>query len=311
MKRKTLLAAVLLLGLAITLLLGCGEEEDEITGNGGGLLIGDTLAPEFQFVSEFLGEGSMEFVFHSLEMTMVLVDSIPGGGAPAKAGQPASLMPQEESLIVESYTYTYANFWHIFAFEAIVVDELTSDTIVDVSGIDSFQVLVNGDPVQYPGPLFNGLNIRSHFDWMESSGFASGHSDHSLNLTAAPVGIDTAITITGSVYDSLGMYVSDGQTQCLLDMAIELTLSELTFIGFMDECPTAGSASSTVRLDLSCEGGGSGYDSLNVNGTWTMTATVSGDVITVSYSDGTTSWTVSGPCDEPATSPSRAWPTRR
>ena len=37
---------------------------------------------------------------------------------------------------------------------------------------------------------------------------------------------------------------------------------------------------------------------LSISGTWTITATVNdNNTITITYSDGTTSWTVTEPCD--------------
>lgn len=308
MKRNAILAAVLLLGLAVTLLPGCGDKDDQITGDNN--ILGDTSSPEFQFVDQFLGGDPMDLTGHSFELTMSLFELIPPAGISGRGRVPAALAVSEDVLIIQGHTYNYAGGWHIFTFEAVVFDSFYQDTVVDVAGIDSFQVLVDGIPVQIPDSNFTGLNVRTHYNWSDRLWSESGASHHSLSINEHVVGADTLMMVNGSAHDSVSIDSLDEQGQCSLDLAVNQTLSNLMMALDSASCPTSGTLTSSVSIDLACQGIGADYESLNVNGTWTMSATIDGDNITVSFSDGTTTWTTTETCggtDGVRAGPSRSW----
>ena len=64
-------------------------------------------------------------------------------------------------------------------------------------------------------------------------------------------------------------------------------------------CPESGTIDVSAAMQLSCTGSGAGWlNELDVNGNWIVNLTFIGnDMVTVRYSNATTVWTLTSPCD--------------
>lgn len=271
--------------------VGC---ESADSGNNS-LTTGDTTSAEFQFVQDMVAEGALDNIGYSLDMAFDLIDMIPGGQA-----IPLNFKTGADTSLVLSHEYSYSNGWHIFDFSASFSDGFDSTVI---EGIDSIQTLVNNDPVQVPDSTINGIKIRSHYAF-ENSFFGSGSADHSLDISAPSFDSGQTVTVAGSGLDELDMYFEDSTSVCSLMVSNSMDIDDVSFIlESEEECPFAGSIDMSSSIDLGCSGDGSEFESLNIAGTWIVSATFNGTSQTIVFSDGTTTWTVTESCGGSSASP--------
>ena len=295
MKRFLLLALVG--GILFGLVIGC-DSDDKSTDNS--LAVGDTNSIEFQFVSDFLGEQSFDELNWTIDLTFDLLGSIPGEQAPKfKEISSFASGTQEEVLVLDSADYQHTNGWHIFEFYATVMGD--EDT-TDVAGIDSVRTMVNGVPTQTPDITLNELSIRAHYNWENRQGLGNGSGDHSLDLDGTVLVSGSQVVVNGASTDGLVLHLEDGTTVCDLEVSNSVTATALAFRVDVDECPTSGTFQVTSTVSLACTGqGDSELDSLNINGSWVVTAVFNGNLITITYSDGTTAWTITDICGDSST----------
>jgi hypothetical protein len=296
MKRFWALGVVVSLGVALAFVAGC-DDEDKGTGPA-------QIDPaDSTFLTDFFGgaEIILGTQFQSMFLTLALLDSIPDAASSAGQAGPPALQSQELGVVITSVIdYDYDNGWHIFDFEAIFLDDYGTDT-TDVAGTDSFQVVIDSKPVQFPqDPLGIGeLDIRAHAEWSQRSAPDSGDAHHAINIVADTLGGETVVDVNGAVHDTL-FVTPDYEGYCEVNVILDQAIAEVRLIPEIQSfCPFGGVITSVTGLDVLCVDMPEEPDTLRVDGTWTVTATFSDDnMITVTFSDGTVSWTITGPCEE-------------
>jgi len=291
-------AMVALFGLT----LGCSN--DSTTNNP--LIVGDTTDVGFQFVQDMFGQGDLEGSFEiSADISFELLDAqFPGWEGTAQPLRQRQSSALEDSTIIGITNYMYSDGWHIFTFSATILVNL--DTALTLSGIDSIRVRANGIDLVQPDSTADELFINAHFEVFAGSiEFFSYSADHSLHLTANFDAINPNLVIEGSLSQDLTAQINeytgtDSAVSCAISVALSETITNLTFpvdsLGEPADCPSSGSLSASALINVSCSTA-SGLDTLSINGGWTIQTTVqtSGD-FTVTYSDGTSTWTTTVPC---------------
>jgi len=298
-------AAILLFAMSVILsVVGCGDDNNSTGSN---LVVGDTSSARFQAADSFLGEASLgDAMSVSSDLSAGLLNSqFPGwNGTSSPKTLPRNSSVMGDTTIVSIDSYTFLNGWHIFSFSAAVM--VGVDTFAIVNGSDSVQVLAGGTAQQIPDSTSNEIRIRNHFDWTLAGDTAGFRGDHSLDvledsLASVPI-IKINATIDQSVFEDFTVNpLTDSAAVCFLRVDFSGNINNMTFaldtMGDAENCPMRGSMKLTANMALNCAAIIT-PDSLDVNGTWTVNSTVltNGEIRT-QFSDGTTSWTVTEPCD--------------
>ncbi|MCP4567275.1 MAG: hypothetical protein GY841_06825 [FCB group bacterium] len=291
---------LLAMSLVCSLVFVMGCSDDETTNP-----VVDGPAPgDSTFVSDLFDEDILSTSFQSLPITFALLEEVTSFSS-FKSGLSQKALQDDEIIIDGIFEYEYsAEGWHVFDFSAILIehDNDTQDT-VDVYGSDSVQIFDGDSTVQF----FSGqvdmdtLKIRAHVRWYQRPDSATwGALNHSLHISIDSVSVDTFFTITGSVRDTLHGTLEDDETMCQAQVTNHQVIEGLKFSSGMSEeaCPLAGHIVASAGIDLQCSGTGETWlDSLNVNGSWTITATVNeNETVTLSFTNGVVSWTITQPC---------------
>jgi len=305
MKRLLFLGLLMTLGVALTFLSGCDEDKD---GNGVGPGSGNPA--DSAFFIDFIGNQPLESAEMSLFATLGLLQHIPfPEGVPKGDFQRTVLGVQDDIFDSSVVSHNFDAGWHIFTFEFISVEY--SDTVW-ISGIDSIKIWLNDSALQFlpSPPEIDSLNVRSHVSIEVTSSYdleLSGQGHHMLDITGNPFDtISPILTINAEIDDSLKTIFEEdtvGTYTLIVDYTNNITdivVDSATI--FDDDCPISGSMAIAMSVDLSC-GGGSIFDSLNINGSWTLYITFNGDTMTATYSDGTYSWTITDECCGPPAVP--------
>ena len=304
---KRLITLISLSGLlSLGLFFGCSDDESNPTG--GNLNPGDTTTETFQFIdSTFDGEylGGYE---ESFQLTLAAMEQIPGlslGSRAATASGLGAMSPNDtvEVTQIASWEFTDDN-WLVINYSATAREIDGTDTSeVTIDAVDSVQFLLNGQPLDSTAVwlgTFNGLATRQHGDVSGSEGDNSftGAAHRALELEVVPTN-DSLISVGASLDDTLTFDVADDSGSCALELTSNQTVTDLVvMIDDDDECPRAGTIVAIAGIDLSCQSN-DGLAQLDIEGSWTISATVNADQsITLSYSDGTTTWTVTRNCDD-------------
>ncbi|MBU8933414.1 MAG: hypothetical protein KOO62_05345 [candidate division Zixibacteria bacterium] len=296
MKRIIFLMAILT-GLVLLMMgTGCDSSKDPVSNQQG-----DTTAANFQFVDSAFGEDIFSSFDISLNMSLALLDEIEGiTMSPSKSTPLAALgdgSDEIEITLVDSFLFT-PEYWYVFIFHGTIIDGF--DTI-NINGIDSIQLLNDGTPLtmEIMPLVFNGVKVRAHVNGETNNGTTIG-SHHRVDFEVNVTDTDSVATIDGTAHDTIAIAWADDVTTCELEMASVTTVDGLELLlNGGDDCPLDGTISVTMAIDMDCTGDSPiGWDQLNIDGTWTMTAVVNGNrTITVTISDGTTTWTTTETLD--------------
>ncbi|HOP06379.1 MAG TPA: hypothetical protein PLF13_03715 [candidate division Zixibacteria bacterium] len=287
MKRLSFLTVTAIILLGLLWAVGCDDSDDSV---GSSLPEGDTNDINYQFMtSEVFDEQFLSGIDLSLLMSTMLIDSIPNVTAVGHTLSPALSMDEDDNIFINTGSYANENGWHVFNVDGyMVIYDWNSNDTIDFVGIDSIQVLAN-DSVKYvPDSTIDELRYRVHIDMDSRSDNLSRSAVHSVNMERIAGG-DDMVEINGTFVESAEAEVSDGTTTCSLMFGSNVTANGIELDLSADDCPQAGSLSATVTVNLSCAGSNSSQ--LDVNGTWTVTASYNGVTEKVVISDGTNQWT--------------------
>lgn len=315
MTRLMLLLLTGLLALCAVFMLGC-EEDSAVVDDNDQII----LTPEDSSMVEDMLSGDMFSSLNALGLSWELVDHIPGDGAPKLAGSSLALAGENEEMIITDAGYEgYSNGWHIFHFAAIAVEAYVHDNGVQyydtvfISGWDSIQIIVGGVPIQYLNDqtVIDGLNERAHVNWEDNGRDNYGSINHIIEADMDYVEGDTILTLNGSTDDSLSSSESRDWGACDISMSMEQTITDLVFnVNGVDDCPESGTITSISTIDAFCTGlDAHAGDTLDVNSSWTVTATFNeGDgTVTVTFTSGGVSWTVTESCEGGDSQASAGW----
>ena len=298
MKKILLLTFLSLLAFGITF-IGCDSSN---SSNDSNLLLGDTNSENFQFVEENVGEGAFNSIGYSLDLSFEFIDQIPGPPSSPKQKKIVSYSASDSIQANHQYSYDTLNGWHIFLFEAIIYD---STDVVSLAGIDSIQVTKDGIAMRYPDSTMNGFKIRKWFEFsLNGADDAHGEGHHAYDIDATQYEIDSTGSIDGMTEEYLSVYTADSNATCTLAVTNNVTINDVILLVDSpdDGCPQGGSVVVSSGLSLDCTGNGEGgLNSLSIDGNWTLTAQFNGTTETYTFTDGTTTWTITEPCDDPQT----------
>ena len=287
MKRFSGLICMVLTIATLSFVIGCSSGSSD-----NDLVAGDVNDPEFQFVSEFLDPTELEALGTGIDLAFLFWDSIPGVSA-ARAAHPRTQSLQEEGLVVEEYSYSYANGWHVFTF-SLFVDEFF-DTL-DMAGIDSVQFLVAGVPMQVPDSTVDGLSIRASVDVGLRSGMLSVSSDQSVDIANLSYDLLTPVTVNGTSHEEAVFVLETDSVDCSFGLTSAMTITDL--VGYIEgeDCPSSGRIDVGATVDIDCVGTDADPGVLDVNGGWNASAIYHDGMVDLSYSDGTTLWETTEQC---------------
>lgn len=315
MKRLMLLLFIGLLALSAAFMTGC-EEDSAVTDDGDQTI----LTPEDSSMVEDMLTGDMFSSLNALNLSWELLDSIPGDGAPKFAGSSLALEGGDEDIIITDAGYEgYSDGWHIFDFAAIAVEAYVHDNGVQyydtvfISGWDSIQVISDGGPIQYLSEqtVIEGLNERVHVNFEDNHDDFSGAINHIIEVDMTYGDVDTILTLNGITDDLLHSGENSDWGACDITMTMEQTITNLVFnVNGDGGCPESGTITSLSTIDAFCTGlDAHAGDTLDVNSSWTVTATFNegAGTVTVTFTSGGVSWTVTESCEEGGAQASAGW----
>jgi hypothetical protein len=297
MKRLFLLGLLGTLGVSLAFISGCGDDQKAFQPEPGN-------PADSAFFTDFVGNQALNSADWAMLATMGLLQHIPPPTAPSKEGSSQVVlgMQQENAIIqFDTVNHSFSGDWHVFYFVFTVTED---GGMVTIRGTDSIIIWDNNAPLLYPMGEADSLEARSHVDvdasYLQGAFEASGHGDHTLNVIGNPFDtIAPVLTIDASIDDSLhSVFGNDTVGTCHL---IVLSASDInnivvdSSVMFGNDCPPSGSMSVTTSVDLDCSEG-SVFDSLSVNGVWTLHVTFHGETMTASFSNGLSVWTITDTC---------------
>lgn len=286
MKRLIGLVLMTILAMGLVWLPGCDKESTSPK-----LKTGDTTDAGFLVMKELLGDGVMGQDRGMINIALELTNQIPGAPTPLPA--PFKNSVPGDSILVNSYTYL--QFWHIFACSVFASDG--SDYFI-FTGIDSLRFANADGFVRYPDSTVNAMNTRYHFLVAAELGASTAMmTDHgSWDITGE---WDNFMRINGHSADTVDFHLVKNDTAyCNIGMTVGQTINNLYLDSVaMDDkgCPPSGSIAMIASLTMECVNVPNA-DSLNVEGRWTAAFNFHDPSMTVSFSDGTTLWTVTDEC---------------
>lgn len=303
---RSAVVCLVLLSLAV-LAVGCSNDSTSTAPANEPQSTGDTA-----MISNMMGDAVLSTPTQTILLSEALLANESRISGRRTAGF-ASLSSDDDIIITSVTSYSYSDGWHIFEFEATVIDHDIEDT-VDIAGIDSVQVLVGGEPVQEVAndDFVDGLRARAHVDWDLRSGDATADANHAIDVGIAVSEMDTIVTVGGMVNDTVqSMFVGDSAS-CSVYVTLDQLIDNLQVYAGAgdDQCPIDGFISSTAHIEADCVSFDE-TDSASVNGTWTITAEVVGDGnIRITFEGPVLTWSVTESCEEASASGARWWTSR-
>ena len=290
MKRLFLLPVAMILVIGLIFIWGCSDDDND---NGAGPT--NQINPEDStFVTEYFDEDVFLTGMNSVSLSWVLLDSIPSGAKAADGGVGKVLQGDDDIVITAIISYEYSEGWHIFEFEAEIIEEDYPGTdTIDVTGTDSVQVLEAGVPVQFPDEqtVVSGLKERAHANWEHRGEPAVGAVHHLIDVGLTEVVLDTIITFDGAVHDTIEGVDHDNGMIWSYYISYDQTIDSIQISTTDEECPLDGFISMNAGINATGVSDDVPPDTITIAGNWVITVTViTPGTIRLTYSDGTVSW---------------------
>lgn len=292
MKRVLLLACAMIALIAIGLVVGCSDDDDD----GNPIITGDPNNPAYLFFDDYASEmGTMPAQF-ALGSVLFIFDYL-GDERKASAGEPDFQVD----------AYNYADGWHVVDFTMRIIDtfDVAQVETLIIFGTDSLQAWVGGDTVQSPANQPDSVKVRCRFDVaMQNSDGEYGVAQVAQRFTLGKLddpapGDDWRIDGVG--YDTVTTYFIDDSTNlCNLSATIATAYNGLAINEFMlssDGCPSSGSMVNTLEIELVCSNPDSELAALDVDGVWTVLESFNNGMVTRTVTYGNTVWTQTEACD--------------
>ncbi len=308
MKRVTLPAIALALSFVL-MLAACSSDNADTGGVGSQTVKGDPNDSSYQFVrdqvgTEINGDFGVEadLIFSMLSNAAgydLTVSKFDGIGQALGATSDDSIT----TLIVSSWQFTSTK-WFIFNFEAQVREIEYKDGIWDTNlvyihdGIDSLQLRLDGTPVDSADIELgiNELDNRAHANSVLTgpNSLINSSINHRLQIVQGYQQDDSLGVVNAQIDDTLTRSTTENNNYCEIAINQNSTVTDLVIRFDGGDCPLAGSAATTASFNAFCTGNG-GVSGLSLNGTWTITAEIDGNMRNIVVVNGNTRWEVSEP----------------
>ncbi len=287
MKRLLLILLTMLLGAGLVI-TGCDESSSDSEEK----QIGTEDDPNFQFMTEMVGQGNFEHLVNLINISMAL----PMYAEDAAKESPLLNAADDGIVYLNVNSYDTSNYWHIFSCSVIVGN---TDDSMHYGGIDSIRYGNGAGGYMYePDSTTTTMDIRTHFDLTENSEYETVDvSNHASFVITGEYGVEE-FSASGTSIDSVDIHFVGDSGECDLNMDYVHTLNDILIdevVATMDGCPLTGTASFAYNVGLSCTGS-SELDSLNVNGGWTADFVFNDGEMTYTYENATTRWTGTEQC---------------
>ena len=217
MSKRFWTALALGLGAVAMVAMGCSDSDSE----GNPLTAGDNNDPDFQFVEQEVFDNAFDGIDVSLELSMLLIDSIPGA-APTRLQLGADAAFEGEFTLT-SYNYNYTNGWHVFQVTGYVVERFPVDTF-DLVGINSIQILADGVPQSEPDETTDGFDYDADFDVWSRASSDSLSANHSVQVQIVE-GLTFVMEINGTLLETVRFTHSEQSGSCDVNVQSSLTAS--------------------------------------------------------------------------------------
>jgi len=291
MKRVFVLAALTAALLACGLLIGCSDDDDETNP----VITGDLNDSNYVFFDDYaadLGSAPAQFTLMSVFGFIQYLQTRKDAG------------DTNEEIVI--FNYSYANGWHIADFTINIVD--TVDDVIEtlvIAGTDSLQAWVDGGVVETPENQPDSIKVRSHFDvgMNNSDGdYASARVHQVFTMKAVVLATPgDEYRIDGFGADTLTTYFTDDSSNtCNIHVEIATVYNGITINETAMEngdCPSSGTMTNTIDLELSCSSATSPLGSLEVDGIWIVTESFNGTTGTRTVTFGDVVWTETFNCN--------------
>jgi hypothetical protein len=268
MKAVFMYGLILLLGLGLVFIAGCGDDDSTSSE---GLTPGNPDDPTFEMVSDNVGEGNFDFDLLLLEVSFGLLDEHFNSGGSPKLAAVAS------DVIIYSLQHDSSGNWHIFTIdiELLEIDEYDDTTSFRFQGVDSLRL---GYPSGYSYQLdtlsVTSLDMHAHYDVeFNAMGEWATIKDHALFTLTTGGGTELPYTINGSTHDTVNVALESDSGSCEASMYYHQTLTNLVLDSVVTEddgCPPAGTVKFVFSAVVDCQGTDE-YDFLNIAGNWVIT----------------------------------------
>ena len=286
MKRWMMLLLLAMAAIGLLLAAGCSDDDDDE------LLAGDPEDPRFEEIVD-IADGAAQMQVEAVMVNFELMFSL--------GGLKQSMPMHEVDIIDLNHDYSAASGWHVFEFLARVVeceDEMYCDTSLYL-GLDSLRLVDTAGAYLAYGPAQDEIaemQMRGFFTITNSDG-PIVYDTIALNLAGNFYG---PLVLSGTAHgtfeepepDTSGCAMTGTFAQTFNNLAVDI---ELFFGGIDEECPSSGSIALSLSFGADCEEGGvvPGYF---MTGDWTVNYSFGGGQITLTASDGTSSWSYTDWC---------------
>ncbi len=293
MKRLILLA--IMLGLALTFVIGCSDDDEDAIPTTPTILEQGSLddadfvaAQEALFGAEDFGDS----LFVWMEECMERVESDPDN--PANAGKVVPTMAASDPVIITYHDGS--QYWYIY-IQSVDTIYGQGQTITDILTFvleDSIRFLHGSTVVQWPdSDLLTRVNNGALMTVTTQSGLGNATAAQNVSVVGEIVARGD-VTIDGSL--SVNFSVSGPGGACSASLAATATADDIVLnMTEADDggCAQSGHMAHIGTLALEC----TGDDTLSYSERWTFDQTFYGDSTLVVVENSTTRWTFTDTCD--------------
>ncbi len=277
MRRLTILSLCAIVIGALVIALGCSSDKST----------NEPLPQPNQatadFVASSVGTSLIDGANESIHQTLELFDFPVGSPNRPSIGS----LRAADSSAFDTVIYTYTDGHHAFYFVSSVTETLGSDTLwtATLRGWDTVTLWNNG--VAQPDRDTTTDSIRANLvvEYAQSGpGFEiMAWRKHGVGVDGNPW-TDSSFGVDGSLLDSARFSISNDSGSCELKTHSTGSVVDVVLdsnVIYNDACPSSGGLNFNAALALTCQGnGGSGMQSLTINGNWGIDVTWDGVVQT-------------------------------
>lgn len=292
MKRSILILLGVMAVVGLVVAYGCSSDSSSPTGQ-------TVVTPPnegYELVNNMLNVGGVNYAYEQLSVSLYLMGVLADDKKALPLLKP--LTANSEDMNVNIISHEYTNNWHIFTIGATIIRNSQSeveDTII-FEGTDSLRFHGPTGYVELPNQELDLINVRNHY---EAHLGGDGYSAETKTISTFNLTVDFpySLTINGSSDDSVTatgeIYVNeDLNSICTFDLINHQAWDDIFVDGDVVDggsCPPSGSVSLTSTITSECENS-EVFDSVTVDGSWSLGVVFNNGIMTSTLTTGTTNW---------------------